>query len=287
MTKSQAHPFALRLIGYTEDERAELNRHFPVHNKLGGHAYHILHENNLQDPDLYLVNVDAPDALAALDRLRPAPLRPAMLVGAQPVDLPHAFLPAPVEPPRLLAALDQLVAQRAEAWARLDASDKVSVPERRRRLPTKLDESAYPLLRKQQREGGVLVVDGDGDFCQAISRIVSARRVRVDRANDHRTATLLCKQLDIALVFINTATPGLDPYRLCEAIKAPGEHPITVIFLIGRYFSYQAAWAQAAGCEGFVSKPLSERQLVSLLEKFLPRPVPAALAEEPGRGGMD
>lgn len=276
MTKSHDHPFALRLIGYTDDERTELSRLLAVHHKLGGHAYQVMHDNNLLDPDLYLVNIDAPGALAALDRLRPAPLRPAMLVGAQQVDLPHAFLPASVEPSVLLAGLDQLVEERAAAWSRLNASDKITVPERRRRLPADTDESQYALLRKQRRQGGVLVVDRDNDFTEAISRIVSTRHVRVDRANDHRTATILCKQLDIALVFINTATPGLDPYHLCEAIKTQGEHPVTVIFLTGRYFSYHAAWAQAAGCEGFVNKPLSERQLTSLLEKFLPRPLSQA-----------
>ncbi len=276
MTKSHVNPFALRLIGYADDERTELSRLLALHHKQGGHSYHAMHENNLQDPDLYLVNIDAPGALAALDRLRPAALRPAMLIGSQPVDLPHAFVPAPVDPAILLAGLDQLVEERAVAWSRLDASDKVTVPERRRRLPADVDESGYALLRRQKREGGVLVVDRDADFSEAISRIVSTRRVRVDRANDHRTATVLCKQLDIALVFINTTTPGLDPYRLCEAIKTQGEHPVTVIFLTGRYFSYHAAWAQAAGCEGFVNKPLSERQLTSLLEKYLPRPASEA-----------
>lgn len=274
MTKSHAHPFALRLIGYSVEDRTELSRHFAIHHKNGGFAYHALHEDNLLCPDLYLVNADSPDALVALDRLRPAPLRPALLVGSAPAALPYPFLLTPPDTETLLDGLDRLVEQRAEALSRLDASDKVTVPERRRRLPPDMQGAEYAALRRQAKEGGVLVVDKDAAFSETLARMLAPRRVRVDRANDFRTATILCKQFDTSLVFINTGTPAVDPYQLCEAIKTTGGHPITIIFVVGRYFSYHSAWAKAAGCEGFVTRPLTERQISSLLEKFLPRPSP-------------
>ena len=74
----------------------------------------------------------------------------------------------------------------------------------------------------------------------------------------------------VALVVINTATPGLDPYKLCEAIKTHAGGGLRVIFLVGRFFSYMPELARKSGCEGFVSKPLLQRQLDSLLRRYLP-----------------
>ncbi|MDB5796247.1 MAG: response regulator [Paucimonas sp.] len=259
------------MIGYGAEDRAELSRHFAFHHKEGGRAFHALHDDNLVDPDLYLVNTDAPEAMSALERLRPAPLRPALLVGMSPTDLPYPFLLAPLDTGTLLKNLEQLVDERAEALSRLDASQVVTVPERRRRVPSEPAEGQYSPLRQRPKEGGVLVVDKEAAFSHTVTRLLGNRRVQVHRANDARTASILCKQLNVSLVFINTATQGLDPYRLCEAIKQESEHPVTVIFLVGRYFSYHSAWAKAAGCEGFVNKPLTEKQVASLLEKFLPR----------------
>lgn len=269
MKKSHSFPYLLRLIGYSGDERTELNRQFHLHHKHGGQIFHAMHEDNLLDPDLYLANLDAPGSHDSLDRLRPAPARPALLVSSQAHDLHHLSLRSPLRPGELLAGLEQLVQLRANALARLPASDAVHVPERRRQLPPQPMPEALRSRRVAQ-EGGVLVVDREQQFAHGLMQRLAGRGLRVDRANEHRSAVILCKQFPVSLVIINTATPGLDPYKLCEAIRTQSGGGVRVVFLIGRYFSYMPELARAAGCEGFVSKPLSERQLDSLLRRYLP-----------------
>jgi CheY-like chemotaxis protein len=269
MKKSHVTPFVIRAIGYSGDERIELNRYFALHHKQGGTAFHLMHEDDLLDPDLYLVNADAPGSLASLERLRPAPARPALLVARQAVDLPHLFLQAPIDIDALLDGLEKLVQLRADALARLPASEYLQVPERRRLLPPEPMPEALR-LRRQALPGGVLVVDRDPDLAQAIGRLLAPRRLRVDRANEQRTAVILCKQFPVSLVIVNTGTPGVDPYKLCEAIKTQAAGGLRVIFMVGRYFSYVPELARAVGCEGFINRQIAERQLDSLLQRYLP-----------------
>ncbi len=271
MKKSHVAPFILRLIGYSGDERTELNRQFAQYHKQGGSAFHAMHEDNLLDPDLYLVNLDRPGSLESLERLRPAPARPALVVSSRMQDLPHLFLQLPKDEAELLAGLEKLVQSRADALARLPASELVHVSERRRQLPPEPMPDALR-SRRAPLVGGVLVVDREPAFAESVAQVLAARGLRVDRANEHRSAVILCKQFPVALVVINTATPGLDPYKLCEAIKTQAGAGLRVIFLVGRYFSYMPELARNAGCEGFVSKPLEERQLDSLLRRYLPSP---------------
>jgi CheY-like chemotaxis protein len=269
MKKSHITPFAIRLIGYLGDERTELNRQFVQHHKQGGTAFHAMHEDDLLDPDVYVVKMDAPGSRESLERLRPGPARPALLVSIQPIESPHRVLQAPLDKNQLLEALEQLIVLRAEALARLPAAEVVHVPERRRQLPPRPMPEALR-SRRQALVGGVLVVDRDPDFAHGLASLVAARRLRVDRANEHRTAVILCKQFPVSLVIINTATPGLDPYKLCSTVKEQSAGGVRVIFLVGRYFSYLPDLARASGCDGFINKPLSNRQLDSLLHRFLP-----------------
>jgi CheY-like chemotaxis protein len=158
---------------------------------------------------------------------------------------------------------------RADALARLPASEFVHVPERRRNLPPEPMPQALR-LRRDPFPGGVLVVDRDPDLAQAVSRLLAAREVRVDRANEQKSAVILCKQFPVSLVIVNTSTPGVDPYKLCEAIKVQAGGGLRVIFLVGRYFHYVREMARAAGCEGFINRQITERQLDSLLRRYLP-----------------
>src|SRR5690606_17951721 len=124
--------------------------------------YFILDEDNLQDPDLYLVKGDDPRALANLAARHPSILRPALLIGTPATPLPYKTIAGRIESATLVAALDELVEQRADALARLEASDVVLVPERRRRdrAIQPADPAVFERMRVRRPEKGmVLVVD--------------------------------------------------------------------------------------------------------------------------------
>jgi CheY-like chemotaxis protein len=267
-------PFAVRLIGFPEEEAGAIEASF-AGEQGDGYGYCRLLEDNLQDPDLYLVNADELKALVTLSDLTPSEARPALLVGDPHVALPYPRLDRPLQRSRLFEALNKLVEKRADALSRLDASGIVSVPERRRRDRLDLDltdPSEYQRMRRQvSNDGGILIVDKNPAFREHVSELLRRYNRPVAWVNEHNKAVNLCNSQNFAVVLINTSILAIDPYLLCEEIKLESRAKNTiVIFLIGKPFVYDLPQARHAGVDGFLNKPIATHHLLSALKKFLP-----------------
>jgi CheY-like chemotaxis protein len=266
-------PFAVRLIGFPAGEGDLFEASFAIeHGK--GYRYLRLAEDNLQDPDLYIANAGELKALVRLADLRPSDVRPALLVGKPQVELPYPYVERPIRWDHLFEALDRLIEKRADALSRLEASDIISVPERRRRGRVDLDltdPSEYERMRtKVPNKGTVLVVDKNPAFRDFLSGLLARHKLPVEWAGDEAKAVESCRERPTAIVMINTSTPGIDPYRLCWAIREKeSETKTTVIFLVGKLFVYDAQQARNVGAAGFLNKPVSGHQLLSVLKKYL------------------
>jgi CheY-like chemotaxis protein len=270
---SSPFPFAVRLIGFTAEEAKIFEATFATE-QAKGYGYFRLADDNLQDPDLYVANGSELKALVKLADLRPSDVRPALLVGRPQVELSYPYVERPIVWGALFEALDALIEKRADALSRLEASDVISVPERRRRDRVDLDltdPSEYERMRATvSSKGMVLVVDKNPAFRNFLSELLMRFQISIEWAGDEAKAVDLCRQHPTAVVMINTSTPGVDPYRLCWAIKekeAPAK--IAVIFLVGKAFNYDSAYARSVGAEGFLNKPLSSHHMLSVLKKFM------------------
>ncbi|HJV52698.1 MAG TPA: response regulator [Noviherbaspirillum sp.] len=269
-------PFAVRVIGFSSEEEELFDAAFSVRQGKA-YGYFRLAQDNLQDPDMYVANADQLRALATLIDLRPSAVRPALVVGSPEVELPYPRVERPVNWPRLIAALDDLVEQRADALSRLEASDIVTVPERRRRDRLDLDltdPAEYEKMRaKVPDNGAVLVVDKNSALRDYLSDLLARQNVKVAWAGDEMQAVEICKQRPVAVVMINTSTPGVDPYRLCWAIKEKDSPVrIAVVFLVSEPFVYDLEQARYVGADGFLNKPLASKHLIGVLKKFMPLP---------------
>jgi CheY-like chemotaxis protein len=268
-------PFAVRLIGFSDQEIAAFDKNFAAPQGKG-YGYFRLTEDNLQDPDLYIVNADELRALVTLADLRPTSVRPALLAGSPAIDLPYPRIERPIRWLQLYKALDELVETRADALSRLEASDVIAVPERRRRDRLDLDLTdpvEYERMRAKPlpKDGAVLVVDRKPAFRDYLVELLASRRIPVVWADDETNAVDICKQHPVAMVMINTSTPDVDPYRLCWAIKEKDAPTRTVvIFLVSKPFEYDMQHARYVGADGFLNKPLASHHLISVFKKFLP-----------------
>jgi CheY-like chemotaxis protein len=273
---AHSFPFAVRLIGFPEEEADAIAASFAGKQGNGsGYGYFRLLEDNLQDPDLYLVNADELKALVTLSDLTPSEARPALLVGVPNVVLPYPCLARPLQPSRLFSALDAMVEKRADALSRLDASSIVSVPERRRRDRLDLDltdPSEYQRMRvRGSAGGGILIVDKNSTFCEYVSELLLRHNLPVAWVNSEDKAVNLCGSQNFAVVLVNTSMPAIDPYGLCEQIKSVSHvGNAIVIFLVGKPFVYDVQQARHAGVDGFLNKPIAIHHLLSVLKKFLP-----------------
>jgi CheY-like chemotaxis protein len=266
-------PFAVRLIGFPAQEADIFGATFAVEQGKG-YGYFRLADHNLQDPDLYIANAEQLKALVTLTDLRPSDVRPALLVGKPDIDLPYPYVDRPIRWHKIFEALDELIEKRADALSRLEASDVVAVPERRRRDRLDLDltdPSEYERMRAAlPGKGMVVVVDKNPAFRDYLAELLLRHRVPVAWAGDEAKTLEWCSQHPTAVVLINTSIAGIDPYRLCAAIRE-GESSVktTVIFLVGKPFTYNAELARTVGAEGFLQKPLASHHLLSVLKKFL------------------
>jgi CheY-like chemotaxis protein len=267
-------PFAVRLIGFSSQELELFDAAFET-DQGKGYGYSRLAEDNLKDPDLYVVNADDLKSLVILSDLHPSSVRPVMLIGDSGVDLPYPCIAKPIHWPSFYAAIDELVEKRADALSRLDALDIVTVSERRRadRVDVDLtDPSEYPKMRKRMPDDvGVLVVDKSPAIHSYLAERLMHYNMPVAWVNSEERAVTTCKQRSMAVVMINTSTPEVDPYRLCKAIKrASSLEQVVVILLVGKPFVYDQEKARDAGADGYLMKPLASVQLLSALKKFLP-----------------
>ena len=291
---SPSHPHAVRVIGFAPPECAALDAML-AQSPATGPRYYSLLEDSLQEPDLYLVKSDDPHALTLLASLHASELTPAVLVGPPAPALPFAHLEWPADTVRLHQLLAELMGRRAQALARMAASGHAPVLIERRRNPrldidlsehmapgqaqamaladTHVRVNPYAHRRQPPPSGAILIVDKGGAFRDHVAKVVDARRLPVEWTDSAGAAVRLCDETAVSLLMINTATPAVDPYRLCADVKElPSAHRTAVVFLVSRGYPYDAPRARAAGVRGLLDKPVADRHLYSAIRKLMSLP---------------
>lgn len=269
-------PFAVRLIGFKPQEVEIFDATFAL-DQGKGYGYIRLSEDNLQDPDLYIANAEELKALVALSDLRPSDVRPALLVGTTSIPLPYPSVERPIRWHRLFDALDKLIEKRADALSRLEASDVVAVPERRRRDRVDIDltdPAEYQRMRTELPHGGaVLVIDKTPAFRDYIAELLLRNKTEVLWASSEAEAEGACARQRVAVVVINTSMQEINPYLLCQTVKAirPADRT-SVMFLVSKSSGYDAEQARQAGSDGYLTKPVAAHHFISALKKFMHLP---------------
>jgi CheY-like chemotaxis protein len=267
-------PFAVRLIGFDQQDGAQLATAL-ARSPAAGPAYFCLLDDSLQEPDVFIANGDDRKALARLDSARPCPVQPALVAGGDPADCHWPCLAKPLDGSRLHALLAQLMARREQALEQLAAPGRAVALDRRRhaRIPDGQDADTFYSRRQPPPDGAVLIIDKGGAFRDHVAEVLDTRRAPVEWTDSAPTAVRLCDETPVSLVMINTATPGIDPYLLCSAIKAQGGAARTaVVFLVSRNFHYDSLRARDAGVRGLLDKPVADRHLLAALHKLLSLP---------------
>lgn len=300
------YPFTVRLVGFAPPECAQLE------NLLGqaplpGPSYFCLHDDSLQEPDLYIADGANPAALARLACLPPGALQPILQIGGDGANGENGrrTLPRPVDPASLYEALAELLDTRVQALAALAARGERCLPERRRRPRLAPDTEApdyYTRLRQGPPDGAVLIIDKGGAFRDHVARVVANTFANtlgnplsntsgnpatitscltpgttarpVEWTDSSRAAVRLCDETPVSLVMINTCAPGIEPYSLSSAIKSQeGAGRTAVLFLVGQSFKYDSLRARDAGVRGLLDKPVADRHLLATFQKLLALPL--------------
>lgn len=270
-----SYPFTVRLTGFTSGEAAQLEALLAQAPGLGP-SYSCLHDDSLQEPDLYIANGDSSTALTRLGSLPPGSLQPALVIGALDAS-PWRTVARPVAPLNLYEALSELLDTRVHALVQQNTRIRRVLAERRRR-PRLAPDCETPAFYTRQRrgpiDGAVLIVDQECRLRNQVAHVLGPRRVAVEWTDSLCAAVRLCDETPVSLVLINTAATGIEPYEVCSSIKSQdGAQRTPVVFLVEQSFHYDSVRARQAGARGMLTTPVAGRHWMLTFQKLLDLPV--------------
>jgi CheY-like chemotaxis protein len=121
----------------------------------------------------------------------------------------------------------------------------------------------------------ILIVEDDPDILRLVVHAVSAAGYEAFPAYGGDDAVHKVKTRQFDLVLTDLAMPAVSGVELIESIKQdPATRHIPVIAVTAHAWDTIAQSARQVGCDGFLSKPFTAKQLAQEIEKHL-RPAPA------------
>jgi two-component system cell cycle response regulator DivK len=117
----------------------------------------------------------------------------------------------------------------------------------------------------------ILVVEDTEDNRQIMRDLLSSAGYDLVEAQDGAEGVAMAKSQVPDLILMDIQLPVLDGYEATRRIKAdPALSHIPVIAVTSYALSGDEAKTRAAGCDGYVAKPFSPRQLLQKVREYLP-----------------
>ncbi|MDB5763859.1 MAG: response regulator [Herminiimonas sp.] len=280
--ESGSRRFVLEMIGFPDAEKAMLASTF----RLTGRREFCFAEPATQDerPDVYLVNADNPDGLNELQARLPNIHAPAVLIGRNSDGNGWPLIERPIHWMRLFEQLDLVMhsALLERARRRHASSGQWDGRTYRRAIDKTIAPEAVFLEPKPIES--VLVVDDSATVRAFMRAKLSPFRFDVDYAKSGEAAIDMAQAKRYTCIFLDILMPGIDGYQVCKRIKSSAATKDTaVVMLSSKSSTIDKLRGNWAGCDAYLSKPVSEDELLATIARFLPsaRRVAQAILEGP------
>jgi two-component system cell cycle response regulator DivK len=117
----------------------------------------------------------------------------------------------------------------------------------------------------------ILVVEDQDDNMQILRDLLDSVGYEIIEARDGAEGVKVAKAERPDLILMDIQLPVLDGYEATRQIKADPELRTTPIIVVTSYaLSGDETKAREAGCDDYVPKPYSPRQLLAKIMKYLP-----------------
>jgi len=117
----------------------------------------------------------------------------------------------------------------------------------------------------------ILVVEDTEDNRQIIRDLLTSVGYELIEAVDGEKGVAMAQAHRPDLILMDIQLPVVDGYEATRQIRAVPELARVPIIAVTSYaLSGDEAKARAAGCDGYVAKPFSPRQLLAKVREFLP-----------------
>ena len=117
----------------------------------------------------------------------------------------------------------------------------------------------------------ILVVEDTEDNRKIIRDLLSSVGYELIEAVDGGEGVALAQRERPDLILMDIQLPVIDGYEATRQIRAiPELAGVPIIAVTSYALSGDEAKTRAAGCDGYVAKPFSPRQLLAKIREFLP-----------------
>jgi two-component system, cell cycle response regulator DivK len=117
----------------------------------------------------------------------------------------------------------------------------------------------------------ILVVEDQDDNMRILRDLLSSVGYELIEARDGQEGVRAAGAERPDLILMDIQLPLLDGYEATRQIKAdPDLRAIPIIVVTSYALSGDEAKAREAGCDGYVPKPYSPRQLLAKIREYLP-----------------
>ena len=117
----------------------------------------------------------------------------------------------------------------------------------------------------------ILVIEDNEDNRRIMRDLLTSAGYELHEAQSGETGVALAAALRPNLILMDIQLPGIDVYEATRQIKAmAGLREIPIIAVTSYALSGDDVRAWEAGCDGYVTKPFSPRDLLAVIREWLP-----------------
>jgi two-component system cell cycle response regulator DivK len=117
----------------------------------------------------------------------------------------------------------------------------------------------------------ILVIEDTEDNRQIVRDLLESAGYALIEALDGLEGVAAAEREHPDLILMDIQLPGIDGYEATRRIRAvPALAAVPIIAVTSYALSGDEAKTREAGCDGYVAKPFSPRQLLAKIREFLP-----------------
>lgn len=116
----------------------------------------------------------------------------------------------------------------------------------------------------------ILLIEDNAQNRYLANFLLEARGWEMVHAEDGPTGVALAATVDPALILLDIQLPGMDGYAVAQALRSdPGLRSIPIIAVTSYAMAGDRERCLAAGCNGYIEKPIDPQTFADEVERYL------------------
>jgi twitching motility two-component system response regulator PilG len=271
MPSSRTKVFSVAPTGFSETEIQALERAFRLSGARQRRYVFWPGSGHGTSPHLHLVNADDPTGWSFYQGLQQAESdrAPALLAAStRPVDVDpeHHFKP-PFLAPRILAALDRLVARHYAYVPEMTVSDDHSS---REAASSTIPLNEPPVVSRGDGDHRPILVVDDCDSVRELMRInLEAVGLPVDFAETGSEALRKVTERAYRMIFLDVMLPDKVGFEVSRAMKREMEIQAPIVMLTSRTSRLDKLRGTLAHADDYITKPATHERIIQVVRQFV------------------